>query len=90
MGDHFRSLWGKEAGWAHSVLFAADLKAFSTKIIAKVEETLEVKEEVLETVSIENEVGPIRRLKRRYEVDQTSIKFENISSPDKSKRKRKR
>ena len=21
IGDHFRSLWGKEAGWAHSVLF---------------------------------------------------------------------
>ncbi|TGZ81775.1 N-glycosylase/DNA lyase [Ascodesmis nigricans] len=29
IGDHFRKLWGEEAGWAHSVLFTADLKAFS-------------------------------------------------------------
>ncbi|KAI4138422.1 MAG: hypothetical protein LQ340_008058, partial [Diploschistes diacapsis] len=28
VGDHFRALWGAEAGWAHSVLFAADLRAF--------------------------------------------------------------
>ena len=29
VGDHFRQLWGKEAGWAHSVLFTADLRAFA-------------------------------------------------------------
>ncbi|PWW78865.1 DNA glycosylase [Tuber magnatum] len=40
IGDHFRKLWGQEAGWAHSVLFAADLKAFADVIIeeAKTEE----------------------------------------------------
>ena len=26
IGDHFRSLYGGHAGWAHSVLFSADLK----------------------------------------------------------------
>lgn len=31
IGDFFRKLWGKEAGWAHSVLFAADLKVFSER-----------------------------------------------------------
>ncbi|KAF8424692.1 8-oxoguanine DNA glycosylase [Tirmania nivea] len=31
IGDHFRELWGKEAGWAHSVLFTADLRAFSER-----------------------------------------------------------
>ncbi len=35
IGDHFRSLWGKEAGWAHSVLFTADLRAFSEQLHAK-------------------------------------------------------
>ena len=30
VGDCFRGLWGKEAGWAHSVLFAADLRTFSS------------------------------------------------------------
>lgn len=31
VGDKFRALWGKEAGWAHSVLFTADLRAFASK-----------------------------------------------------------
>ena len=37
VGDRFRSLWGKEAGWAHSVLFTADLRAFSERLTTKVE-----------------------------------------------------
>ncbi|KAL5011314.1 hypothetical protein ScPMuIL_009865 [Solemya velum] len=28
IGDYFRALWGPYAGWAHSVLFTADLKKF--------------------------------------------------------------
>jgi len=35
IGDKFRSLWGKEAGWAHSVLFTADLRAFSERLVLK-------------------------------------------------------
>ncbi|KAL8892022.1 MAG: hypothetical protein Q9215_001024 [Flavoplaca cf. flavocitrina] len=35
VGDRFRSLWGKEAGWAHSVLFTADLRVFSERPSAK-------------------------------------------------------
>ena len=41
VANHFRKLWGKEAGWAHSVLFTADLRAFSDRLTTKVE----VKEE---------------------------------------------
>ncbi|TVY94486.1 putative endonuclease [Lachnellula willkommii] len=37
VGDYFRQLWGIEAGWAHSVLFAADLKTFSERLTTKVE-----------------------------------------------------
>ncbi|KAK1085134.1 8-oxoguanine glycosylase ogg1, partial [Friedmanniomyces endolithicus] len=37
VGAKFRSLWGQEAGWAHSVLFTADLRAFSERLVAKVE-----------------------------------------------------
>ncbi|KUI60875.1 N-glycosylase/DNA lyase [Cytospora mali] len=33
VGDHFRSLWGDQAGWAHSVLFTADLRAFSDRLV---------------------------------------------------------
>ncbi|KAI4122634.1 MAG: hypothetical protein LQ338_005698 [Usnochroma carphineum] len=39
VGNRFRSLWGKEAGWAHSVLFTADLRAFSNRLSTNVEVT---------------------------------------------------
>ncbi|CAG0914477.1 unnamed protein product [Notodromas monacha] len=29
IGDHFRDLYGLQAGWAHSVLFSADLRRFA-------------------------------------------------------------
>lgn len=48
VGDHFRNLWGREAGWAHSVLFAADLKTFSERLTTKVEvdvDEVKIKEE---------------------------------------------
>jgi N-glycosylase/DNA lyase len=41
VGNHFRKLWGKEAGWAHSVLFTADLRVFSEQLAPRVK----VKEE---------------------------------------------
>lgn len=44
IGAKFRSLWGKEAGWAHSVLFTADLRAFSERLVKKTED-VEVKVE---------------------------------------------
>lgn len=48
VGDHFRGLWGRHAGWAHSVLFTADLKAFSDGVVKKEEpEVLEMKQEVV-------------------------------------------
>ncbi|MCJ1287363.1 8-oxoguanine glycosylase ogg1 [Xylographa opegraphella] len=45
VGDHFRTLWGKEAGWAHSVLFTADLRAFSERLSSKIEIKAEIKDE---------------------------------------------
>ncbi|KAF2485847.1 DNA glycosylase [Neohortaea acidophila] len=52
VASKFRGLWGKEAGWAHSVLFTADLRAFSERLVGKVEE---VKDEV--EVKVEEESG---------------------------------
>ncbi|KAK7970806.1 hypothetical protein PG996_000764 [Apiospora saccharicola] len=37
VGDHFRKIWGDQAGWAQSVLFTANLKSFSDRSIAKAE-----------------------------------------------------
>jgi N-glycosylase/DNA lyase len=49
VGDHFRSIWGDYAGWAHSVLFTADLKEFSSrKEKTEVPAPAKVKSEILE------------------------------------------
>jgi N-glycosylase/DNA lyase len=67
VGDHFRHLWGKEAGWAHSVLFAADLKTFSDRLTAKVEiDVEEVKIKHEDSTVIEKKKVVV---KREYVVD---------------------
>ncbi|KAI8074802.1 DNA glycosylase [Gongronella butleri] len=33
IGDHFRKLFGSFSGWAHSVLFSAELKVFESKLV---------------------------------------------------------
>lgn len=71
VGNKFRSLWGKEAGWAHSVLFTADLKAFSERLVAKVEvkderETVRVQEDGTVKAEITETIDSIvaKRVKR--------------------------
>lgn len=93
VGDHFRQLWGKEAGWAHSVLFAADLKTFSERLTTKVEvdvEQIKVKQEdgdVLETklvVKREYDVGEVKDEPLEEKVD---IKVETLRSQRAKRRK---
>ncbi|EST06117.1 HhH-GPD domain protein [Kalmanozyma brasiliensis GHG001] len=38
IAEYFRQLWGGYAGWAHSVLFTADLRSFADYKVAKKEE----------------------------------------------------
>lgn len=54
VGDHFRKIWGPQAGWAHSVLFTANLKSFSSQAAAKSEDT-DVKIKVEEEEQITRE-----------------------------------
>lgn len=49
VANKFRGLWGKEAGWAHSVLFTADLRTFSERLTTKVETVDVVKKEEPDT-----------------------------------------
>lgn len=59
VGNHFRKLWGKEAGWAHSVLFTADLRAFSDRLTTaskKVETEVTVKQEEKEEIETKTQV----------------------------------
>lgn len=79
IGDHFRSLWGKEAGWAHSVLFTADLRAFSAKQAIKPEVSqmkIEDKTEALEHVK--PEVDELKTERTVDECDHIYIKNETL------------
>jgi N-glycosylase/DNA lyase len=49
IGDTLRNVFGPQAGWAHSVLFTADLRSFQHKLL-KQKESLE--EEVEESTSV--------------------------------------
>ncbi|OAL71122.1 N-glycosylase/DNA lyase [Trichophyton violaceum] len=52
VGDHFRELWGKEAGWAQSVLFTANLRSFSDRLNPR----SEVHDQSTETLKVESKV----------------------------------
>ncbi|KAK8162800.1 DNA glycosylase [Phyllosticta citrichinensis] len=78
VANKFRGLWGKEAGWAHSVLFTADLKTFSERLVAKVgvkEETIEVKveQEDVGIISKTEEKVASKKVKREAEDEHQAV-----------------
>lgn len=89
VGDHFRELWGKEAGWAHSVLFTADLRAFSERLTAKVEIKEETKEEEEAHVLTETVVNKIKSetAKREFEDDGCTLTIEETKIKTQKRRK---
>ncbi|KAI9874690.1 MAG: 8-oxoguanine glycosylase ogg1 [Pleopsidium flavum] len=97
VGDHFRDLWGKEAGWAHSVLFTADLKSFSERLITKIEVKEEEKVMKLEEngdadieISATADVTTEKRVKRELaEEDQKVHEAQEIVAKRRVKRRRK-
>jgi N-glycosylase/DNA lyase len=90
VGNHFRGLWGKEAGWAHSVLFTADLKAFSERLTTKAEtkeEETNRGEKHGEDAVVESDVVTSGGVKRDCE-EKTVAELDNHTSR-KAKRRRK-
>lgn len=94
VGNHFRKLWGQEAGWAHSVLFTADLRAFSERLTTKVE--VQVKQEDLASDFVITEVKTEAKsvLKREAVEDKPRPLVEldemAITSSERVKRRRRR
>lgn len=74
VGAKFRSLWGKEAGWAHSVLFTADLRAFSERLEVK-KEQVDVKHEDTGEVVEKGKVVE-KAIKREHEGEAQLLEFE--------------
>lgn len=90
VANHFRNLWGQEAGWAHSVLFTADLRAFSERLTDKVEakegqsptKVEEVETTARTSVKREHEDGPLKAV---LEVDEVAVK--SVTRVKRSRRK---
>lgn len=100
VGDYFRGLWGVEAGWAHSVLFAADLKTFEGKVAVEVKGEGEVLVK-MEAVGEADGIGEVRSeksMKREVDRDvavkseindeEIAIKLESSRSQRASKRRK--
>ena len=93
VGDHFRQLWGKEAGWAHSVLFAADLKTFSERLATKVEidmDEVKIKQEdgsIIESKVVVKRAYTVDGINNEYQDDKTGIVAESNRS-QRAKRRR--
>jgi N-glycosylase/DNA lyase len=89
IGNHFRGLWGVEAGWAHSVLFAADLRTFSDRLTTKVELEVEETKVKLEDGTVDIKV----KEEVKVEVEEAKRKFKQepaIESPRDQRAKRRR
>ncbi|KZF25862.1 hypothetical protein L228DRAFT_242235 [Xylona heveae TC161] len=89
IGNHFRKLWGKEAGWAHSVLFTADLRTFAERLTTKIE----VKEEEKEvggalTESVQT-VSNIVRLRPKRELENGAGESQELVAVKRSRVRRK-
>lgn len=79
IGDHFRSLWGKEAGWAHSVLFTADLRAFSaTQMIKPEVSEIKIEDKIEALGHIKPEVNELKTEGTVDECDHVYIKNETL------------
>lgn len=87
IGDYFRGLWGKEAGWAHSVLFTADLRAFSAQLSTK----LEIKEDsstgFSETI-VKVELSPSKAIKREFKEEKIVLEVEEYHLSGRLKRRK--
>ncbi|KAI9803996.1 MAG: 8-oxoguanine glycosylase ogg1 [Piccolia ochrophora] len=94
IGNHFRRLWGKEAGWAHSVLFTADLKAFSGRLTSKVEVTTEtvVKNDSSEVVKskamVKVEYKTERKIKSEIDMENDVVEVPESARTQRAKRRK--
>ncbi|KAI1488706.1 N-glycosylase/DNA lyase [Biscogniauxia mediterranea] len=88
VGDHFRKIWGQQAGWAQSVLFTANLKSFSEQAAGPKTEAVEIKVKVEE--EIVNEPPLTSRARKRRVAVVEDVKVEEHLSTETGRVTRKR
>ena len=94
VANRFRQLWGKEAGWAHSVLFTADLKAFSERVVAKTEvkeEKVTIKQEesdIVEEIKVDRTIKTKKRIKTEEDEPEHEVIQTKRETRARSKRQR--
>lgn len=81
VGNHFRKLWGQEAGWAQSVLFTANLRSFADRLAATKKLDVDVTEEDGD-VKIKTEVTTAVALATPKEEDVDVDVGDSDSKPD--------
>ncbi|OTB08765.1 hypothetical protein M426DRAFT_316787 [Hypoxylon sp. CI-4A] len=80
VGDHFRKIWGRQAGWAQSVLFTANLKSFSEQASGE-PRAVEIKVEVKDVEKDTSADEPPSRLRKRRQIAVTeTVKVEEHTS----------
>ncbi|KAI4147848.1 MAG: hypothetical protein LQ341_001710 [Variospora aurantia] len=92
VGNRFRSLWGTEAGWAHTVLFTADLRVFSERLSTKLEVT-QVTEESMDSegqLLVDTQVVSKKRIKQEaHDADPGPADLTTMTKVTRIKRRRK-
>ena len=88
VGNLFRKMWGQEAGWAHSVLFAADLDLKPSNDKVRQGEKKEVQKPTTVTENVYDEKIPLvsTKMKRRRRASADLLK---VKERDETKEKKK-
>ena len=91
VANHFRKIWGQEAGWAHSVLFTADLRTFAERLTTKVEVgALRREDEEIDAVVKKSVQRVVLKREPDDDTEKTVVQIEEVSTTANERVKRRR
>lgn len=85
VGDLFRERFRLHAGWAHSVLFAAELPEFKSKLPVSMQEEMDLFDEQQRLVKAEKRESAKKRKLAKAGDDASGAISESAMTPDKMK-----